>query len=267
MDAWLDDWPRDTMSRVTVGSGFNSHPVWAQDGRHIAFAFRRPGTPGSIQWIRTDGSGEAQRLIESSNDPVPYALSPDGRHLVYTEFSPETGNDIWTMPLDTSVPDHPKAGKPEPLLRTPFHERYPALSPDGHWLAYMSNESGGEEVFVRPFPRAGGKWPISSGGGTMPVWSRKKQELFYRTPGNRIMAVTYTAQGGVFTAEKPRLWSNTQFADTGTYTNFDLAPDGKRFAVLLTPEGTAQPKAPTQLTFLLNFFDELRRRDAAATAK
>ena len=101
----------------------------------------------------------------------------------------------------------------------------------------------------------------------MPVWSRNGRELLYRTLDNRIIVATYTAKGDAFMADKPRLWSEKQFTDAGLNINFDLAPDGKRFAVLLAPEGEAQAKPSTHLTFLLNFFDELRRRDAAGGAK
>ncbi len=135
-----------------------------------------------LGWIRADGAGEIQRLLDSKNIVIPYSFFPDGRRLAYHEFDPETGCDLWTLPLDVSDPDHPKPGKPELFLRTPSNERYPAVSPDGRWIAYQSDESGRYEVYVRPFPGPGGKWQISNSGGMLPIWSRNGRELFFQNP-------------------------------------------------------------------------------------
>jgi len=260
MDIWVYEWERDTASRLTFTAELEQNPVWSPDGKHIAFQSFRNG-PGNIYWMRADGGGDTVRLTESKNNQGPYSISPDGKRLAFFEQSPETGSDIWTLPLDLTDPDHPKPGKPELFLRTPFIEVTPVFSPDGRWLAYMSLESGGPEVYVRPFPGPGGKWQVSTGGGVMPVWPRNGRELFYRTLDNRLMVANYTAKGEAFAADKPRLWSEKRFLDTGTFTNFDPAPDGKRFAVLMAPEGDAeQQRAKTHVTFLLNFFDELRRK-------
>ena len=112
-----------------------------------------------------------------------------------TEFDPDSGNDLWTLALDVSDPDHPKPGKPEPFLRSPSSEIFPAVSPDGRWIAYRSNESGRFEVYVRPFPGPGGKTQISNAGGTVPVWSRNGRELFFQNLDNRILVAEYTATG------------------------------------------------------------------------
>jgi eukaryotic-like serine/threonine-protein kinase len=175
------------------------------------------------------------------------------------EQSPETGSDIWTLPLEDADPGSLKPGKPEPFLRMPFVEVQPAFSPDGHWLAYASNESRPMEIYVRPFLGPEGKWQVSNGGGTFPTWSRAGHALFYRTLDNRIMAASYTTEGDSFAVDKPRLWSEKRFADLFNIRNFDVAPDGKRAAVLMATEGTGE-KATPHLTFMLNFFDELHRR-------
>ncbi len=156
-----------------------------------------------------------------------------------------------------------KPGEPTPFLRTPFGEEWPAFSPDGRWLAYMSDESGRPEVYVRPFPGPGGKWQISTTGGEMPTWSENGGELFYRTADSRIMVVTYLIEGDSFRAGRPRLWSEGQFTDRGVARNFDLHPDGKRFAVLKATEESEQTRL-TQVIFVLNWFDEVRRRVASA---
>src|ERR1700692_3763589 len=121
------------MTRLTF-TRTNAFPVWTPDGNHIAFQF---GSPGGhfIRWIRADGAGEAQPLLESKGSVQPYSFSPDGKRLAFAEVAPDTGADVWTLPLDLSDPEHPKPGKPELFLRTPSNEYDPAFSPDGRWIA------------------------------------------------------------------------------------------------------------------------------------
>jgi len=257
-DIWVYDAQRDSMTRLTFTGQDTRWPVWTPDGKHIAFrTSSQSGT--SLNWIRADGGGEAQRLLESKYETVAHSFSPDGRRLAYYEVNPETGPDLWTLPLDLSNPEHPKPGKPELFLRTPFAEVAPVFSHDGRWIAYFSEESGKREVYVRPFPGPGGKWQISTDGGAYPVWSRNGRELFYETPDSFIMVAEFTTKGDSFAAGKPRLWSQTQIFDTGN-VHADLAPDGKRFAVFPRRETAGEDKTALHVTFLLNFFDELRRR-------
>jgi Tol biopolymer transport system component len=192
-------------------------------------------------------------------------LSSEGNRLAFTERSAETGLDLWTLPLDTSDPEHPKAGKAELFLGTRHDEQDPAFSPDGHWIAYSSTESGVSEIFVRPFSvhgRSGpGQWLISVGGGHFPIWSRHRRALFYEGSDNRIMVAGYTSSGDSFVAEKPQPWSNAQLLDVAADWNLDLAPDENRFVAVLPPTDSAgETKSSVHVTFLLNFFDEVRRR-------
>jgi Tol biopolymer transport system component len=249
VDVWLYEWERDAMTRLTFDS-YAWWPVWSPDGKHLAFM---AGEASNLYYMRADGAGAAVRLTESKNRQVPYSFSPDGRRLAFFEFDPRTKVDIWTVPLDDAESDHPKVGKPEPFLVTPYDERAPMFSPDGRWIAYESDESGRNEVYVRPFPGPGGKWQISTGGGHRPVWSKRGSELFYGSTEG-MMVAEYTANGDAFETGKPRLWAAKK--DLGAY--FDLAPDGKRFAVL--QEAAPVENGTEHVTFLLNFFDELRRR-------
>jgi Tol biopolymer transport system component len=256
-DIYVHDLERDTTGRLTF-TGHANGPVWAPDGKHIVF--ESIGNSHTLSWIRSDGSREPQQILGSPNIIVPWDLSPDGRRLVYRESDPETGQDLWTLPLDITDPDHPRPGKPEPFLRTPASETVPRFSPDGRWIAYRSDELGNNEIYVRPFPAASeGRWQISSDGGLYAFWSNNGRELFYETTDNRIMAVDYTVRGDSFVPGKPRLWSDKQLFYTGT-PNLDLAPDGKRFAVLALPETAPGEKGSVHVTMLLNFFDELKRR-------
>lgn len=159
-------------------------PVWTPDGNHIVFQSAWNGYGN--YWIRSDGAGDSQRVVESPNNLVPWSFSRDGSRLAYREVNPETGFDLWTLPLDITDPDHPKPGKPEPFLRTPADELAPRFSPDGRWIAYRSNESGNAEIYVRPYPAGNvGKSPISSGGGLYALWANNGRELYYETADNR----------------------------------------------------------------------------------
>ena len=127
-------------------------------------------------------------------------------------------------------------------------------------MMYTSDESGTFQVYVRAFPDKGGKWQISSEGGTYPNWSSDRRTIFFRTLDNHIMTVNYTAKGNAFTSEKPRLWTDQSIAEVGTTRNYDLSPDGKRIVALMPVETAEAQKAQNHVIFLENFFDELRRK-------
>jgi len=264
-DIFVYDLEREAMARLTF-DGRSENPVWSPDGAHIAFE-TNTAAGSAIMWTRSDGAGEPQKLVEGPNRVAGYSFSPDGRRLAYFEVNPDTGYDIWTLPLDIADPNSPKPGKPEPFLRTPFDELSPVFSPDGRWIAYRSTESGASEIYVRPAPRdasgsapaSGGKWQISTGGGIFPLWAKDGRELFYEAADYRIMVVDYTVSGDSFVPGKPRLWSETQILNVGRL-NLDLAPDGKRFAVFPMPENAELGKGSVHVTFLLNFLDDLKRR-------
>lgn len=207
-DIYVYELGRETMTRLTFG-GHAQQPVWTPDGKHITFQWSAKGF--GIGWVRSDGSGEPQQILASPNVTNPYSFSPDGRHLAYYEKNLETDFDIWTVTLDTSDPDQPKLDKPELFLGTPSQVVAPMFSPDGRWIAYRSNESGRNEVYVRPFPGGrAGKWQISTGGGAYSMWSNNGRELFYEREDFRIMVVDYTVNGDSFASGKPRLWSEKQ---------------------------------------------------------
>jgi len=262
-DIWVYEWERDGLTRLTFAGELNENPIWTPDGQRIAYSSQEKGGTINLWWIRADGAGDAQRLTESKSLHYAGSWRPDGKVLAFSQQSPgSTAFDILTLPIEGDEKSGWKPGDPKPFVNSAFSEREPAFSPDGRWLAYESNESGSYEVYVRPFPGPGGKWQISTGGGVFPEWFRNGKELFYRTPDSKIMVVTYTGSGDSFHADKPQLWSPGQFTDRGLGNlNFDLHPDGKRFAVLKAP-GTGQTAAVNKLNFIFNFFEELRRRTA-----
>ncbi len=255
-DVLVADPERDALTRVTFTGGA-SPPIWAPDGKHLAFSLG--STAGRIAWIRSDGTGEAQTLLESAPRPIAWSFAPDGR-LAFFQRNPGTRVSVWTLPLDLSDPDHPKPGKPEIAWPAKMDDAVPRFSPDGRWIAYRSNESGINEIYVRPFPASrGGKWQISNGGGMFGFWSGNGHELFYETEDNRIMVLDYKVEGDSFLPDKPRAWYDKPLFYLGTI-NLDLAGDGKRFVVLALAEAAPEKKGTVHVTMLLNFLDELKRR-------
>jgi WD40 repeat protein len=249
-DVWVYDLQRDTMTRLTHGGGSYAGPIWSPDGRYVVFGALGKG----ISWAHADGSGQPQRLTQSKTFQFPASFAPDGGQLAYFEFTAPF--QTWTVQLEDQA-GQLKAGKPVQFLKSQFTNVAPKFSPDGRWLAYESDESGKTEVYVRAFPPPasgqGDQWPISNSGGQQPVWSPSGRELFYQA-GDQLMAVSYSVNGGSFVAEKPRVW----IAKLGG-TQFDLAPDGKRVAVLTPVDGPEGPKADHEVVLLENFSDYLRR--------
>jgi Tol biopolymer transport system component/predicted Ser/Thr protein kinase len=255
-DMWVYEARRDILTRLTFGGANELVPVWTPDGRYIVFS-----GVGSIWWVRSDGGGKPQLLIQGKNPLYPFSFAPDGKRLTYNEANPTTAYDIWTTPIESDGAGL-RAGKPQIFLQTSADERNGTFSSDGRWLAYASNESGNYEVYVRAFPDKGSKWQISNAGGVYPVWSRNGQELFFRADDNRIMVAPYVAKTDSFVSGKPRVWSDKRLADFGTIgiSNYDVAPDGKRIAALMPVEGAEAQQSQNHVIFLENFSDELQRK-------
>jgi hypothetical protein len=192
-------------------------------------------------------------------------ISTNGRLLAFTETTERAESDLLILPMDGDHVSGWKPGTPTVFLQTPFWERTPMFSSDGQWIAYLSDESGRWEVYVRPFPGPGGKTQISTGGADTIAWSTRSRELFYGTDDGTIMTVRYRVERGLFHAETPRPWSVTRVAPRPRLAALAIHPDGERFAVV--PAGIANP-APLgsmryagqrSVMFVFNFFDELRR--------
>jgi serine/threonine-protein kinase len=246
---WIYDLSRDTLTRFTFEGSPNQSPVWTPDGKHIAF-YSSKGGPSNVWWQLADGSGGLEQLGTGLYPQIPRSWSPDGQLLAFHENNPITKKDIWVLRLS----DH----KAEPFLRTPFSEGGPVFSPDGHWLAYISDESGRQEIFVQPYPGPGGKWQISTEGGNEPAWSRNGRELFFRS-GSKMMAVEVTTQP-TFSAGKPKVLFEGQYLAVTpglTGTAFDVSPDGQRFLMV---KETERATTNAQINVVLNWSEELKRR-------
>jgi eukaryotic-like serine/threonine-protein kinase len=245
---WVYDLSRDTLTRLTFEGKLNGAPTWAPDGKRIAFQSDKEGSLNLFSQ-RADGSGGLERLTTSEYAPAANSWSSDGQLLAFNELNPNTGFDLAVLRLS----DHTV----QPFLRTPFNESAPRFSPDGHWLAYISDESGRYEIYVQPYPGPGGKWQISTEGGTEPMWNPNGRELFYRR-GRKMVAVEIATRPG-FAAGKPRVLFEGEYVPTPlTFPNYDVSPDGQRFLMLKPAE--AAEGAPTQINVVLNWFEELKRR-------
>jgi len=228
---WVLDVARGTNTRLTFSKGRDFNPVWSPDGRTIIFSSNRGGH-SDLYEKPADGSGEERLLLKSEEDKTPTSWSRDGRYLLYTNVDPKSGEDIWVLPLQGDR-------KPISFLRTEFRESSARFSPDGRWIAYQSNESGMNEIYVRPFsPNAsgdsvsgGGKWLVSKSGGEDPHWRADGKELFYIYQLQQ-MAVDVSG-GAAFQAGVPR----RLFPAPPTVAPPDVSADGKRF-LFSAPEGS-----------------------------
>jgi serine/threonine-protein kinase len=230
-DLWVYDFQRDTMTRLTVDQ-YISRPVWAPDGKRIAYGSRVQGaeTKGNtwrVVWRLADGSENEQILLERERATLPSGFTPDGRELIIDAF------DLGTQYRKVMVLSIGGAGEPRVLLAG-SHSIYGAVvSPDGRWIAFVSSEGGQPGIFVRPFPSGEGRWQIAS-QGFEPHWSADGRELFYRSEGVVLAVKIDTKQG--FSAGRPeRLFDRA--ASAGIINSFGPSPDGKRIFTFRTPEG------------------------------
>jgi serine/threonine-protein kinase len=257
MDIWVQDFAHGDASRKSFLPGRNWWPLWTPNGKAIVFASTGGEVRDTLYMIRADGSGEVERISDENVRGVPRSFSPDGIRLAFDAGA--TVTEIWTATMKADS-EHRRLGAAARFLDAATPAPDAQFSPDGHWIAYVSAESGMANVFVRPFPGPGGTAQVSTGGGRFPIWSRNGRELFYLGPDKRIRVATYTTRGNSFSPGKSRVWSERQLGDWGVNRMYDLARDGKRFAIILDTDQTGESKAATSVAVLVNFFDELRRR-------
>ena len=242
------DLSRETLSRFTFEGSSNNFPLWTLDGKRIVFNSNKDG-PLNLFWQLADGSVGMERLATSDYTQSAESWSPDGQLLAYYEINSATGYDIWVLRLSDR--------KSQPFLRTPFTESAPRFSPDGHWLAYVSDESGRYEVYVQPYPGPGGKWQISTDGGTEPAWNPNGRELFYRS-GNKMMAVDVATEPSLSAGKPSVLFEGPYQPSPFPNANYDVTADGQRF--LMVKPVKSKDAAPTQIIVVLDWFEELKQK-------
>ncbi len=220
---WAVETTSGIFRRLTF-DGDNLLPTWTPDGKRLTFASNRDGQ-WQLYWMQADTTGSPELLHKSENPAVPNSWSSDGKSLVFTEFAPDTGPDIWILSNDGAI-------SARPYLQTPYAEWGGTFSPDGHWLAYVSNDSGLDQVYVQPFPGNGERFQISTADGREPVWQHGGSGLFYRCWRGLMEVGIHPSQE--FAAETPRLVVPGEY-ETGSipvFPNFDAAPDGQRFVLI-----------------------------------
>lgn len=241
---WIYELARDAFTRLSFGSDEDQAPLWTPDGKRLTF---RGGTPSNILWQPADGSGPEERLTSSPNTQRASSWSPDGKVLVYSERDRAQNYDLWLLALESER-------KQRPFMETPFNEPVGVVSPDGRSLAYVSNETGIFEIYVRSFPNPGGKWQISIDGGRQPVWARNGKEIFYRN-GDKMMAVSIETEPAFRAGRPVALFEGKFHLPEVAFAQYDVTPDGERFIMIRDLESW-----PTQIQIVQNWFEELKQR-------
>jgi Tol biopolymer transport system component len=246
-DIWIHDLKRDVRTRFTFNAGDDWYSIWSPDGGRLVFSAGRP-TPLDLYQQTANGSGSEERLLGGGGNKYASSWSPDGRVILYFtgNAGSRTGNDLWVLP---TVGDP----KPRPLVQTPFNEADGRFSPDGRWVAYRSNESGRDEVYVVPFPGPGGKWQVSTGGGSLPRWRDDGKELYFISGGNMVMSASVQASGTAFQVGpvqplfEARLRTDVYLGYGVAYV-YDVFAGGQRFIIDKVADEQAPPSPIVVIT-------------------
>jgi len=264
---WIGDLRRHTLRRLTLGSSDDGWPIWTRDSRAIIFNSNREG--GFNLYLQpADGSGSAVRLTTGPNYLLPNSLTPDGRHLIAAEGSPQTFLDVVLLQASgapqtgDSAADSPALSfaMVRPVVKSKAREYNGIASPDGRFFAYQSNESGRSEVYVKPLTTTSEvRWQVSTAGGSSPLWAPKGGELYYRDLTNAVLAVPYEIDGITWHAGTPTTVLDSRYAAPTDMFNYDISPDGQRF-LMFKDTGRDATATTAGIVIVLNWVEELRRR-------
>jgi serine/threonine protein kinase len=240
-DLWIQDIARATLTRLTseqtVGNAF---PVWTPDGTRVLFR-----TLTGMYWTAADSSGHPEAIAGSLSGDLPCSVSRDGDTLAFMRQNAQTSRDIYVLSLSGQP-------RPRPVVSTFAFEGGAQFSPDGHWMAYASDESGQMQVYVRPFPGPDRRWPVSTQGGTQPLWNRNGKEIFYRI-GNKMMVVDVSGSVDLTLSQPRQLFDQRYVFQNISLANYDVSPDGQRFVMVKDEAGSGR------LNVVLNWTEELKR--------
>ncbi|MBF8296209.1 MAG: Protein kinase protein [Bacteroidetes bacterium] len=240
----LYDLQRDLLTPLTFTAD-NDLPVWFPDGKRISF-WSNIGGRYTVYSVSTDGSGMAEKVFDQEGNPAPGSWSPDGKRLAYVILSKDTKTDIWVY-ANGNTPTK------EPFVATRANESSPQISPDGNWLAYVSDESGEAEVYVQPFPAGKGKWRVSKTGGSQPHWGPDNRRLWFLR-GEEIIAVPVEI-GSSAVGRTMTIGKEERVRTVESIQNFDIAKNG---TLVFTQRGVGtQPK---KLNVVLNWFEEWKKK-------
>ena len=244
-DLWVYDIARTTSTRLTFESD-NFYPTWSPDGKRVVFASRRK-TPSDLYSVAADGSGQTQTVVAGPLLEFPGTFSPDGRTFVFRQTDPMTGFDIFAVQLGDTV------HTARPVVRTRFNEMAPAISPDGKWLAYVSDETGHNEVYLRRYPAGESRWAVSVDGGSEPVWRRDGRELFFRNgAGMHSVTIESDAAGTAPSIGRVTLLFNGPYVRNMRWADYDVTPDGREFVMVKDDASSVQLQVATDWRSLLS---------------
>ena len=252
-DVWVYDIARGVRTRVSSAPARDYRPVWSPAGDEVAFTSNRAGNE-DIFLRQADGSGEEKILAATPRREMLSDWSRDGKYLLYYLTDLETGNDLWYLERN----EDGSGWEPHPFVQTPFNQHVPRFSPDGRYVAYVSEESGQLEVYVQPFPEGGRKVTVSSNGGTRVRWSRDGKELFY-VEGQTLVAVTVSSGSSFSVGSATHLFEHAGLMPGSNYASYDVSADGQRFILAETVgEGTEAPQPSIRV--VQNWYEEFRDR-------
>ena len=251
-DIWVHDIELGVKTRVTTNSDIDWRPIWSPDGEEILFADAAAGNTPEISLRRADGSGEAQALLDTTARSWVSDWSRDGTYILYTVVDPENSWDLWYLERDQEG-----GWDPHLFLQTKFRERTPRLSPDGRYIAYASNESGQDEIYVQPFPDGGRRTTVSNNGGQQPRWSPDGRELFY-VEGTTLTAVSVDTSAKFSARSRTPLFDHPSLGRS-FYPQYDVSADGQRFIIHTPVE--ADPDAKPMIRVVQNWVEEFRDRE------
>jgi eukaryotic-like serine/threonine-protein kinase len=245
-DIWIYELGRSTATRLTFEGVQANLPVWSRDGKTVTYTTTRHA--GDLYSKASSGLGGEELLVESTDYQIPVDWTPDGRSLLYMNFAGGKGPRLW---IHQTAPEK----KEYPLLHTNFAEEQARFSPDGRWLAYVSEETGKDEVFVVPYPSLSSKWQVSTGGGEQMEWRGDGKELFYIAPDRKLMAVSVDAAGGTFKAGLPHALFTTSITNAHhAFREYDVTRDGQKFIINTRLEQSLEP-----ITLYANWERELKK--------
>jgi eukaryotic-like serine/threonine-protein kinase len=256
-EVWNYDIARRALSAVTV-DGQSGYSMFTPDDKRVVFRSGAAGGEDNLYWRAADGSGAPERLATSVRSQTPVSLSPDGTTVAFMEEGDAVRGSMQFDLKVLSLRDR----QTRAVVQTQANEMTPEFSPDGRWLAYVSNESGQHEVYVQPYPGPGERHLISTGGGSQPAWSRNGRELFYvQQPAAAATATLVSvaiAKGPAFRAGTPQpVFANPDLA-TAWGRSYDVSLDGSKFVMTLGKTPLQKP-APAQMILVQNWFEELKR--------
>jgi hypothetical protein len=259
-DLWVLELSRGSRTRVTFGGNNRFYPIWTPDGTRLIHA-DSPANENRLLSTPADGSGGADTLLELGDRRFPTSWSADGRTLAYyvgPQGTPTGSRDLWMLDVDGDMQTE------EPFVETPFMERGGIFSPNGRWLAYVSDKSGQNDVYARPFPGPGIEVTISVEGGQEPVWAPSGSELYYRHD-DELVVVSVDEVGQSLSVGAPRHVLDDRFMrDTGGaqggVANYNIAPNGEAFVMVEDASSAGAAVLSPQLYVVTNWFEELRQR-------